>query len=114
MNWHRSAVVSAGVAVLAVFAFVPGVAAAATPQPTALPGPLAHEHEPNGSIANASAISSGDRVRAPLFPKGDIDFYSFDGQAGDRVYATTMTTGSNHGGGSSLDSQLTLFKSDGT
>ena len=70
------------------------------------------EVEPNGTTATATPIASGDVVvRAPLFPNGDIDFYSFTANAGDRVYAAAMTSGS---AGSSTDSQLTLLASDGT
>lgn len=86
---------------------VPGLAADSAP--VALPGTPASEVEPNGSAATASAIVSGQRVRAPLFPSGDIDYYRFDAQAGDRVFAATMTAGST----SSTDSQLSLIASNG-
>jgi subtilisin-like proprotein convertase family protein len=81
------------------------VAAAATP---AIPS---SESEPNGTTATASTIASGGRVRANLFPSGDVDFYKFTAAAGDRVYAAIMTSGS---AGNSTDSQLTLLASDGT
>jgi uncharacterized repeat protein (TIGR01451 family) len=70
------------------------------------------ETEPNGTFATASPIAGSNVVvRANLFPNGDVDFFSFTATAGDRVYAATMTSGS---AGSSTDSQLTLFASDGT
>ncbi len=70
------------------------------------------EVEPNGTFGTASPLAGGNLVvRAPLFPNGDVDFYSFTATAGDRVYAATMTSGS---AGSSTDSQLTLLASDGT
>ncbi|MCQ4165695.1 proprotein convertase P-domain-containing protein [Tahibacter sp. P2K] len=70
------------------------------------------EVEPNGTSATATPIASGDTViRAPLYPNGDIDFYSFTANAGDRVYAALMTAFS---AGSSTDSQLTIIGPDGT
>ncbi|HSS78772.1 MAG TPA: PPC domain-containing protein, partial [Thermoanaerobaculia bacterium] len=70
------------------------------------------EVEPNGTAATATPIAGTNAVvRANLFPNGDIDFYSFQANAGDRVYAATMTSFS---AGSSTDSQLTLLASDGT
>ncbi|HRI03767.1 MAG TPA: DUF2012 domain-containing protein [Pyrinomonadaceae bacterium] len=67
--------------------------------------------EPNGTTATASPIAVPGRIRGNLFPNGDIDFYSFNATAGDRVYAAVMTSAS---AGSSTDSQLTLLNSDGT
>ncbi|WP_170113274.1 proprotein convertase P-domain-containing protein [Ahniella affigens] len=72
----------------------------------------ASEVEPNGTSATASPLASTDLVvKGDLYPNGDIDFYSFTANAGDRVYAATMTSAS---AGSSTDSQLRLFASDGT
>ncbi len=72
----------------------------------------AGEAEPNGTSATASALGGTNLVaRGSLFPNGDIDFYSFTANAGDRVYAATMTSFS---AGSSTDSQLTLLDADGT
>ncbi len=72
----------------------------------------AGEVEPNGSAATASPLSGTNLVvRANLYPNGDIDYYAFQANAGDRVYAATMTSAS---AGSSTDSQLTLLASDGT
>ncbi len=70
------------------------------------------EVEPNGTAATASPLTGTNLVvRATLFPNGDIDYYSFTGNAGDRVYAATMTSAS---AGSSTDSQLRLYDTDGT
>lgn len=72
----------------------------------------ASEVEPNGTFATASPLGGTNLVaRGNLFPNGDIDFYSFTANAGDKVYAAIMTSGS---AGSSTDSQLTLLASDGT
>lgn len=70
------------------------------------------EVEPNNTPATATPIGTGAKIKASsIFPNGDVDYYSFTANAGDRVYAATMTSFS---GGSSTDSQLTLFASDGT
>ena len=70
------------------------------------------ESEPNGTSATASPIAGSQAVvRAPLFPNGDIDFYSFTANAGDRIYVAAMTSFS---AGSSTDSQVTVLASDGT
>jgi len=72
----------------------------------------AGEVEPNGTTATATPITGTNIVlRAPLFPNGDVDFFSFNATAGDRVYAATMTSFS---AGSSTDSQLRIFAPDGT
>ena len=70
------------------------------------------EAEPNGTTGTATPLTGTDLVvRANLFPNGDIDFFSFSGTAGDRIYAATMTSFS---AGNSTDSQLTLLDTDGT
>jgi subtilisin-like proprotein convertase family protein len=70
------------------------------------------EVEPNSTTGTASPITGRSaKVIGNLYPNGDIDFYSFTANAGDRFYAATMTSGS---AGNSTDSQLTLIASDGT
>jgi len=73
------------------------------------------ETEPNGTTATATPIvlgaSKSALIQGNLFPVGDIDFYSFQGTAGDRVYAAVTTSLS---AGNSTDSQLTLLDTDGT
>ena len=78
-----------------------------------LPGvAFAQDVEPNGTTATASPLVGTNLVvRGNLYPVGDVDFYSFSANAGDRIYAATMTSFS---AGSSTDSQLTLLASDGT
>ena len=46
-----------------------------------------------------------------VYPNGDLDFYSFQASAGDRVYAAVMTSFSANG---SSDSFLDILASDGT
>lgn len=85
-----------------------GAAALAAPlEPVALPAPPGAEVEPNDTPANASPIHSGERIRANL-PVGDVDYYSFTAQAGERVFANTVTAGSS--GGS--DTILVLTKAE--
>ncbi|MFZ2487499.1 MAG: proprotein convertase P-domain-containing protein, partial [Anaerolineae bacterium] len=70
------------------------------------------EVEPNNTSATATALPGNNTVAVGnVYPNGDLDFFSFTGSAGDRVYAATMTNFSASG---STDSFLTLFASDGT
>src|ERR1700709_322497 len=85
-------------------------AAPAHADPVSLPAVPGSETEPNGTFDIASPIASGDRIRADLFDKGDVDFYKFTAAAGDHVFASVITSAS---AGSSTDSQLTLLASDG-
>jgi hypothetical protein len=72
---------------------------------------LTSEIEPNNVYTQATPIASGTTTRGNLFPNGDVDYYAFTAQAGDHVYAATMTSFS---AGSSTNSQLTVLASDGT
>jgi subtilisin-like proprotein convertase family protein len=76
-------------------------------------GPITvREAEPNGSPAEATAIGGASAVAyGTVYPNGDLDYFSFAGAAGDRVYAAVQTSHSANG---STDSYLTLFDSDGT
>ncbi len=73
------------------------------------------EAEPNGTFATATplVLSAGGvaKVVGNVFAGGDLDYYSFSGAAGDRIYAATMT---NASASSSTDTQLRLFGTDGT
>ncbi|WP_343389905.1 PPC domain-containing protein [Candidatus Amarobacter glycogenicus] len=74
--------------------------------------PFQAEVEPNNTAATATALASNDGVVwGAVFPNGDLDYFSFTANAGDRVYAAVMTSFSSNG---STDSVLTLFASDGT
>src|SRR3954447_469965 len=107
---RRAATSACLTGVLCAFA-AGGVARAADPVATALPAAPGSEAEPNESLANASEIASGERVRGAGFPAGDVDRYRFTAAAGDRVFATVMTNGS---AGNSADTQLRLLRPDGT
>lgn len=70
-----------------------------------------YETEPNDTPATANALGGSSAVvRGNAFPAGDIDFFSFTAQAGDRVYAATMTSFSPGG----TDSTLDIYDVDGT
>jgi len=77
----------------------------------AAPVSIAPELEPNGSLAGATPLQGIiGRVRASLFPAGDVDVYSFAASAGDRLYATTVTSASVEDG----DSQIEVLDPSGT
>lgn len=76
--------------------------------PTALPGLPGAELEPNNTLATASPIASGERVRASL-PLGDADCYRFAAQREDRVFANTVTAGSTGG----FDTVLKVLDANG-
>ncbi len=73
--------------------------------------PFFYETEPNGAPATANALPGGQAVvYGNIWPNGDLDYFSFSGNAGDRVYAATMTSFA----AGSTDTTLTLFDTDGT
>jgi subtilisin-like proprotein convertase family protein len=86
-------------------------AMAVSPAPVVLPAAPGSEAEPNDSSGQANAIASGERVRAPVFPSTDVDFYKFSANAGELVFAATMTAGS---AGNSSDTVLTLLGGAGS
>ncbi len=54
---------------------------------------LFNEIEPNGTPATANALPGNDTVvLGNVYPNGDQDYFSFSGNAGDRVYAAMMTS----------------------
>ncbi len=88
----------------------PGVV---TPSSALAPGStLAQEVEPNGTFGTATPIAGASaRIRGNVYPNADVDFYSFSGTAGDRVFAAVMTSSSSN---LSTDSILDLIAPDGT
>src|SRR5690606_13452742 len=71
--------------------------------------------EPNDTTATATAIDpTGSVIRGSIYrvapAPADVDFFSFDAAAGDKVYAAVQTLGSAAAG----NSTLRLFDSDGT
>src|SRR3954468_14105098 len=75
-----------------------------------LRGAIGSETEPNPDIARATPIGNQARLRGDIYPAGDVDFYSFTGTAGDRVYIATMTSGTPSLG----DTLVALLAADGT
>jgi uncharacterized repeat protein (TIGR01451 family) len=64
------------------------------------------------TIATATPLGTTPiRVNGRLFPAGDIDYYSFAGRAGDRVYAAVVTAGATSG---AFDVLLRLLGPGGT
>ncbi|GAB4580555.1 MAG: hypothetical protein Fur0022_32970 [Anaerolineales bacterium] len=70
-----------------------------------------HETEPNNTFSDATPLNSADVVAyGNIYPTADLDFYSFSGNAGDRVYAAVMTSFSAN---VSTDSRIQLLSTDG-
>ncbi|MHB9033490.1 MAG: proprotein convertase P-domain-containing protein [Anaerolineae bacterium] len=73
--------------------------------------PFLEEQEPNDSAATATPITGSSAViLANIIPTGDHDYFSFTAEAGDRVYAATMTgfSGSEYG-----DTYLAVLDANG-
>ena len=70
-----------------------------------------YEVEPNNTFGEATPLGGTDVVaRGYVFPAADEDFFSFQGNAGDRVYIATQTAFASSTGG---DSFLELLDTDG-
>lgn len=73
---------------------------------------LGEETEPNNTFMTANTLTGNEgKIRGDVFGNGDLDWFRFTANAGDRVYAAVQTSYSNNGSG---DSQLRIFASDGT
>ncbi len=73
--------------------------------------PFVPDAEPNSTTLTATPLPSNDCVvRGNIYPIADLDLFSFVANAGDRVYAATMTSNSS----SSTDSVIELLNTDGT
>lgn len=74
-------------------------------------------NEPNNEVAQATPITADETVEAALDLEGDIDFYSFDAQAGDFLTGQVFLAGVgliDPNVESSLSPVITLFDTDGT
>jgi subtilisin-like proprotein convertase family protein len=92
-------------------------------RPTGGNAAFVSEVEPNNTSATAQPLTGTNvrlrgnvqfnRVPTPPVPN-DLDFYSFSGTMGDRVYAAVQTSFSSGGSGLSGDSFLELLDTNGT
>lgn len=94
----------------------PSIATTLINGPVTAPAPLGaiagSEVEPNGTPMTATPIvGTSALIKANIPIAGDIDYYSFTAQAGDRLYAATQTSFS---ASASTDSVLEVYQSDGT
>ena len=80
--------------------------------PRVFAGPaIAREGEPNSTPALATAILSNSTIiEGSISPAGDLDYFSFTANAGDRIFAATMTSLSPDG----YDTALDVLDTDGT
>ncbi|MCH7755672.1 T9SS type A sorting domain-containing protein [candidate division KSB1 bacterium] len=65
--------------------------------------------EPNNDMSSATAIAYGESKKASIDPGGELDYFEFNGSAGDTIQAdiTAQTCGSE------LDGFMTLVNSNG-
>jgi hypothetical protein len=78
--------------------------------PFMVAGAAGAEVEPNNSTAQATSLALPAKVSGVIGSAGDVDYFSFVGNAGDIVTAQTDTRPF----GFTADTVLTLFRSDGT
>jgi hypothetical protein len=77
---------------------------------TTAPAACSDPHEPNDTWAQATSISYGTTLSDPeICPAGDVDYYAFSGSAGDTISVDIDAQAI----GSSLDSYLHLYDTDG-
>ncbi len=69
------------------------------------------ESSPNDTPASAVPLAFGQTVSGSICPPGDLDFYTFQGQAGQRI--SVDVDGIGAGNGSQLDGYLFLLADDG-
>ncbi len=69
------------------------------------------ESAPNDSPAAATPLAFGEVITESICPPGDLDFFAFQGQAGQRISVDVDAIGA--GTGSNLDPYLFLLAEDG-
>ena len=73
---------------------------------------LAQEKEDNDTVALATPLGGANVVgMGSIYPQSDVDYWSFQATAGDRVYAATMTAESSS---ATFDTVLDLISTNGT
>jgi len=85
--------------------YVDDVSISTTPPPV-----CSDPYEPNNWTGEATFISYGDSLDAQVCPQGDLDFYTFNGVAGEKVIVDIDAAVT----GSYLDSYVYLLDSDGS
>lgn len=123
MSYHSTAVGRAALALAIAFASLGvGQGVQARPardvgglSPNVTPGPTqVDEVEPNDSTATAMVLGGlRATIKGYIWPNGEADYYSFQGTAGDRVYAAAMTAGSANITIAGRDAVLDLIAPDG-
>jgi len=78
--------------------------------PFTMSTPLMSEAEPNNSAGQAQFLAAACLMNGTIGGAGDLDYYYFNGRAGDVVSAIVDTQGLN----SQLDSVVRIEKADGT
>src|SRR5215470_324910 len=109
LNWRLLSIVVSCISAISVTS-IPGKVDA-TPV-------LQNEVEPNDTTGTANALTFGSQsaatVAGTIGVAGDVDFYSFSATAGDRVWIDVDTGSPPAQVGSSRDSIVDLFDTDGT
>lgn len=69
------------------------------------------EVEPNNTLASAQplTITNNVRITGGIAPAGDLDYYRFQANAGERVWAYVATSSAITGTGTSTDTELSLL-----
>lgn len=77
----------------------------------ALDASIGGEQEPNDALGDATPLPGrSGRIRATLIAPDNVDTYSFQGSAGDRVYVSTLTDISSRG----LDTRIAVVGPSGS
>ena len=71
---------------------------------------IVQELEPNNTPVSATLMPDNGLIEGTIYPAADVDFFAFHANAGDHIYAATMTSFS----ASSNDTLLELRAPDGT
>jgi subtilisin-like proprotein convertase family protein len=110
-RWGLRIISIFGATMTIVFSLFLASAFAVPPAPTALPRVPGSRDEPNDDPGHASRIASGERIRGDLAPEGDVDYYRFTADAGERVFAAVINAGAAE---SATDARLTIEDESGT
>ena len=76
---------------------------------TTAPPACGDTHEPNNLLNQATTITYNQTVSAEICANGDVDYYKFSGNDGDRL-VVDLDAGLNN---SALDTYVTLYDADG-